>query len=657
MDYKKILHVFFAGLVCALFAYQLTANTDWHHTYRQEWEVCIDYLKEGTLYGGQPHCATGIMLFYTGYLFKTAFGSIYQEALKAFIIILFSLYLYFVWKILKKEGNGNDIWLFTLLSLLLMYSQISGDNFEKGLAMVFVFFGYYLLYHSTVRFSWAYASLLFSAAFLSSVQSLIVIGILVAWYPIQFGLVSFSLGGGNRVSIKKQGVVIVLGIVTIFLMIFLFLQHLYPNILKYILLAHSTDPLYTSGDALAHLLPSLSIDKDLFAVYVVLLISAFVFYRSKEVSPLAGGIGLAIIMFMQHKGSGGITIGRYMAPAFPFIILTLYQYKKMMRKGNYFELFSPIVLFLLFIFPALALAPFLPNIYNLADMSLNDFKKEVGYGVHFIPPQEGRIMVDDPAILALYDYPYAPNQVAVASGSISHAEIDAWSGPRLEKLGLTQLAEWTPLQQISEEKITAEQQLLLSTQQEIETGKYSMILYGPSGSSSVLGQAFNGVNESVRNSYCTIIFPNIEHTSTTSNHVSYANLKNTAHCEETVKKMAGYYYRAFDDICKKSRYVANNVVDFTFKRFYQIDLGKTCPKGGKFIEDFNNDPLFWEHYLIILGALVLVSGVGILRLQTGAWEGNMLLRKLHYISLAALVTLMVVIWRMGMQNIGVFGGF
>src|SRR3989338_613003 len=275
------------------------------------------------------------MLFYTGFIFKAVFGSVYQTALKGFLVLLFVLYAYCLWNIVKKDGRQTDIWLMLFLSLLLVYPHFVSDNLEKGLAMIFTFFGYYLLYHSEIRLSWAYAALSFSVAFFSSVKSLIIIAILVGWYPFQSGIIAFSSEKRKGLFIRRKGLVILGGLAVICLAIFGLLKLLYPNILTYILFAHSTDPLYTLSQALKNLVPSASIDKDLFIVYVVMALSAWVFYKNKEVSPLAVGIGLAVIMLMQHKGSGGIIIGRYMAPAFPFIILTLYQLKKMSRKGNY----------------------------------------------------------------------------------------------------------------------------------------------------------------------------------------------------------------------------------------------------------------------------------------------------------------------------------
>ena len=616
----------------------------------------MDLIKEGTLYGGQPHCASGPVLFFTGFVFNAIFGSYFQIALKIFLIGLGILLVYLMYKIIKKETEDNDILFILLLSVLWLFPEVSGNNLEKVLSMLFLFFAFYLLYYSKIKFNWFYSGLLLSLSFFSSIQVMIFIIVMLGYHPFRSKAISISLKGKKSISLRPKKFIVLLKIIGIMLLIFLVLRYIYPNILSYTLFAHSIDPLYGFFEAAKHMLPSAFTDSNLFIIYIVLAVSAYLFIKSKNAIFIIGSIGLFVVFFTVHKGSGGFLITRYSLPAIPFIILTLSLLKGRIRKGYYSEIFFYVALLFLVVFPGLYQNSLSSFVYDKSALTLKDFQKEVSYAINFIPPQDGMILTDDINLLSKYGYEFEPGKVVEASNVISQNTIDAWSGPRLEKLGITNLADWDPAQSTPEETKQIQEQQIDAIKKEIEAGEYSLMLYGPRGQTTIVAQAIGRLNDSVRSQYCSIVLPNLEHLPLTGVHVVTAYMKDISHCQDTVVGMVDYYSKVFDHVCEKSSFAANNVVKYTVS-LYGIDIGRSCDKGGNFIDDFNHHPLFPQHTALILISIILILIVSIPRLRKGSWAEKKYSRKLHYLAIIILSIILAYILIVSTKDLGYFLNF
>jgi len=650
--YKSIL---FAILILFIL-FNYSAKINWSSTYRQEWDICLDLIKEGTLYGGQPHCATGPVLFFTGFIFKFIFGNYFQIALKIFLIALTIVLLYLMYKIIKKETETNDILFILFLSVLWLYPEIGGSNMEKVLAMLFLFFGFYLLYYSKIKLNWLYTGLLLSLAFFSSIQVIILIAIMLGYYPFKSKAISINLKDKKSISFRPKKFVILLKIIGVMLLVFFLLRYIYPNILSYIIFAHSIDPLYGFFESAKHMLPSAFIDSNLFIIYVILGVSAYLFIKNKNVIFIIGSISLFAIFFAIHKGSGGFLISKYTLPSVPFIILTLSLLKRKIRKGYYSEILFYIVLIFLVIFPGFYAGSLSNFIYNKSALTLRDFQQEVSYAINFIPKQEGMVLSDDISLLSKYGYEFEPGEVVVAGNVIEQHTIDAWSGPRLERLGITNLRDWDPAQSTQEETKQVQEQQINAIKKDIEAGEYSLMLYGPRGQGTIVAQAISRLNESVRSQYCSIVLPNLEHLPLTGIHVVTAYMRDASHCQETVLGMTDYYSKVFDHVCEKSSFAANNVVKYTLS-LYGIDIGKNCDNGGNFINDFNHHPLFPQHIILILTSVILILIISIPRVKKGSWTENKYAKKIHYLVIIILTIILVYILIKSTKDLGYFLNF
>ncbi|HLG25001.1 MAG TPA: hypothetical protein VI564_08785 [Candidatus Nanoarchaeia archaeon] len=600
----KLRKILLIALTLGVLFFQI-GQIDWNSAYRSDWDVCLDYVKQGTLFSGQPHCASGIVLFYTAFIFKSIFGSFYQTALRVFVLAVLAIVIYLIYRIAKIESGKDDFWFILLVSLLLLFPQSNTTNLEKIWSMQYLLIGFYFLYYSRLKFSWAFSGIFFAAAIFSSMQSVIILAILAFYYPFHSEAIKIVLGEKAKMSISPKKFYPLLKAIALILLVFVIIWIRYPKILDYSLLAHSTDPLYGFFEAAVHLLPSKYLDSRLFVLYIAILFSAYEFFKGKKVFALAGGLGLLTIFYVIHKGPGGMGFGKYTFPAIPFFIITLALAKSRLKKHGYKNAFFYAILFFVLVFPSIEEHKVSTLLYDDLAITLKDFQKEVGYGIHFIPKQDKNILLDSANLLLDYDYQADPSKITVAGDTIEQPTIDEWSGPRLQKLGITDLSKWKPSAEVAAATAQKQEEEINKIRSEIEEGKYSLILYGPRGSSTMIAQAMMRLNSSVTAKYCTIVFPNLEHTPQTGMHIAYALMSKSQDCQQTAQKMFGYYNNAFEHICKKSRFAANNVVAFVFGNFYGVNMGKTCQKGGNFIENFNHHPLFPHHWMLVLGVVIL----------------------------------------------------
>lgn len=77
--------------------------------FEYRWLNCIDYLEQGTLYGGQPQCGQGPVVYLVGLLLK-ATGNLQLSAI-LLNISLNAVLFYVIHLILIKETDNRDSFL------------------------------------------------------------------------------------------------------------------------------------------------------------------------------------------------------------------------------------------------------------------------------------------------------------------------------------------------------------------------------------------------------------------------------------------------------------------------------------------------------------------------------------------------------------------
>ena len=104
--YDKVETIVLLGILIPLLLHSLYATT-WTVAYREMWYVCLDYLEQGTLYGGQPFCEQGgLFLYLFPLVFRKIFGT-FQIPTRIFVTLLSLISLFLMTRISKKETGGK----------------------------------------------------------------------------------------------------------------------------------------------------------------------------------------------------------------------------------------------------------------------------------------------------------------------------------------------------------------------------------------------------------------------------------------------------------------------------------------------------------------------------------------------------------------------
>lgn len=589
---------------------------------------CLELLSKGQLFQGEPFCAEGPFLFITGWLFQKVFGSYFQIALWFLTALFFLLLLYLMYRISKKETGKYNVVLISFLVVLWLWEHIIDGKLEKTFAVIFTFFGFYLLYYSEIKFKEVISSAFFGIAVFSSINAFVPVFLCIAYYPIQIGLIKLN---NARLAISKNKntylkiVYLLLPLAAIYIILLL----IWPNFMDYTFFSHNINPRLSYGEALMILIPWGYVNVNIFLAYVILLISLYIFYKTKNAIPIIGSIGLLGVLIPHHRGIGELLIDRMTAPVVPFVILTIILLKQRSENNDYIKVVFAGLLSVLLIFPSFGPNSFGNAIYNKLDYSLENFKKEVGYGVNLLPEQKNEIFVNYKEILTNYDYEIKyPDKIIVVSDNVGESAslFDLWNSPRLAVLLKLDPIEAAKKIQEMEAKYNIgkddenKTDKYMKTILQLKNTNFDFIIVGPKfGNPTVnfLWRAYElpAITDKIRKEYGIISIPDIELPSLQYSHVTGVALKRED--GDMVRgRFLRYYTLVFDDICKKSEFIARDSVKDALWDNSRIKIDKTCKKGlNKFIDNYNNWVLWPEHifFISVMILLIMIAYVPILK--------------------------------------------
>lgn len=580
---------------------------------------CLELLSKGRLFQGEPFCAEGPFLFITGFLFQKIFGDYFQTVLWVLTLALFLLLVYLMYKISKTETGKFNIALISFLSVLWLWEFVVNGKLEKAFAVLFTFFGFYILYYSKFKFKEIISSAFFGIAVFSSINAAIPVFLCIACYPIQIGLIKLN-NARLSISKNKNNYLKIFYLLLPLAAVYIALLMIWPNFMDYMFFSHNINPRLSYGEALMILIPWGYINVNIFLAYAILLVSLYIFYRTKNVISIIGSIGLLGVLIPHYRGIGELVIDRMTAPVVPFIILTVILLKKRSENSDYAKVVFVGILSLLLIFPSFGPNALGNAIYNKIDYSLEGFKKEVGYGISLLPEQKNEIFVNYKEILTDYDYEIKyPDKVIVISDNVGETGsiFDLWNSPRL-----AELLKLDPIKagQMIEEM---DAKYNIGKEDENRTGKYMQTLLqlknsdfdfiaaGPKFGNptvNILWRTLNlpEIEGKIREGYGKISVPDIEQPSLQYSHVTGVVIKRSEG-DAVRQRFQKYYTRVFDDICKKSEFIARDSVKDALWDNAQIKIDKTCKKGiNKFIDNYNNWVLWPEHIALISVMILLI---------------------------------------------------
>lgn len=403
-------------LFCAILFLLYSIEWLWYPSFSapttQNPDLCLDFLKQGKLYGGDPYCFQGPFIYVLLFFFSLLLPSLsVGTTIFYFLSLLITSYLLI--QIQKKE-TGKENMLFVYFIALFLLGRGFTD-ISTASATLFALLGFYLFYYTSLKWKYFIAGLFFSFALLSKQHNTpLVIGPAILFY---FGRKYFLWKKEEKrtsmdiipflKSQKKNIIMLFAPILFFFLLAIIFLNHF----LLYNYIIHLYNPVVqTYGSMIKELVTFTYWYNGLFLLlYLGIFISAlrFVFYKKFDLFSFVACVSFPIlVLLVGNKFSLYKLIDqyRYIIPLAPFYVMNIFcfveEFKKNYNKKALCCVLGIIITFL-FIFymtiGGLTVFDILEN-HGINDQKFLDrIKYDVERPLLYLPETEGKILVE-------YDY-------------------------------------------------------------------------------------------------------------------------------------------------------------------------------------------------------------------------------------------------------------
>ncbi len=558
------------------------------------WLACIEYMKQGTLYNNVPTCIEGPVLLSTIYLINKMFGSPNYTIL--LIGMLNALALILIYKIVKKITGKSHFLLISLLYTFLIIDVIGYIDLASLMSITFLVMGFYYLYWCPEHLNKLHhfiVGIAFSASILSKFASIIPIVIIYTFYIFDLKIISFK---GLKLKINKEKTAFIKALIpaTIILTIFMFI---WPNMLNYTIFAvmeggkinpDSMHPppnvtQWSYPSAFVYVLSYLTFNfTDFYSIIMktIFLLSLFYFYKKRKVYAAISSIGLfALYVITQHSyGAGQTTLSRYIISTIPFFIITFsVMYDSFNKKSRAWQYVCLTTMFILIFSLAWHSSILKETLRFYVKGDITQTEKEINDILNLLPTQSGRILnindnLQDKYMNKLFGEEKNDNMFLKEM-------VDRDYGPGLEKAGLVNRDEYA-------------KNYFQPYKEKIESGEYSMIIYGPYVQGVYLDYLLKWfVKDELEKNWCSVYVPNYEHHGKGASHLVLVYFRNKEDCNKMRESMLNYYNQKFDSICQKSKFAANIMVNVQLNQASGVPFNKICNNNGFDAIEYYDDPI------------------------------------------------------------------
>ncbi len=534
------------------------------------WEVCLDYVGKGTLYGGQPFCNQGPVIYFLLFFLFKLFSQISEWLPLAILAFASHAVIYISIRKMVKEDGLYEPRLYAILYYFIVYQHIG--NLTSSVATAFMAWGIWRLRDTRGYGRASEVGMLFSLAVFTKYTTAMVIIIALGYEVAKRIFVGFGFRGpdrGIRYNKTLWPVTMACVILAIIGFSWMGLNNIYPNFSEYTLKGHADQLTVSVGDAIDALLAKRSLNTlagalMLAGIFVLGLKKRFdrstLFYPMAQITIVAYS---ALFLFNKHY-IGDTRIGEnYMLVAYPYLLgCFLLAYKRDVR------IFTFLVAVTM-IYPSFYVSP-------LTDFTRWDFDAEkeaairdIQWGMHFIPAQSSEVLTEGPvgfeSIFVEYDTEIDPENVIVVGGSdefqVSYADAD-WTPTLSNSIDLN----GSPTQITGNTTIT---DMILS---DIRRGRYSLIMYGPPAwaiiySTVKMDPSFIEMN------FCRAYTPNLMYGGKYRSHNTYY-FKNELDCGIFKQRLYNYYVLNFTRFCHYGENVGNAIIRAS--RWNQMQVPYSC---------------------------------------------------------------------------------
>jgi len=580
---------------------------------------CISLVEEGTIYGGQPFCEQGPVLYYYLFGLKHVFGDFLPHAI-IFSTIALNLLIYgLLVGLLKREINLKSITYIIIAILQILMITIPTYGKIEMLICTFMFlFGFGLFFYHKMSFT---SSLFFAVAILSKFTVLpLIVGLYIYTIFIQnmkfnlkkeddkYKIENFVLHGKTafkdfyRVLISVCSILVLLSIAKIII----------PNVYTYSILAHleGTAKLgfWQSVLIMFNFIQIPNVSYAMFFLLVIFLVGMFLVTRNVYYFL---GMFLYVLTFMFIRGShnaGGINIVipkalYYFSPVYALILIGfVIAINSSVFKKKYLSVLLAFFIVFIIWFPGYFISPInelfyqdIEKTYRSEQQKVQDIMRNF---LNEIPEQE-LILLDGPDSY-VERYNYKGRKYDYISEDIQHdgIQIDPTYGPTLIKLLDSQYREW-------KDQVLFENLKLKNIRDRYLNGEYSLIIISPPMLLPV--KRITEINTNIINSYCRVDIPESSYFTKLGQHHMELYFKNHSHCDIVKEKLSTYYSNNIEEIRDVSPFFVNVTQTILNNQNISLDFGKSYERydyvnGSRFRKDMNN-----ILFMILLSVVVGIS--------------------------------------------------
>jgi len=548
-------------------------STTWVNT--GEYSPCDQFVKEGgirNLYQGQPYCKQGPVLYVLQYFIEMVFGSAFRTVLVSLFVII-GIHLYYL---LRKSVKAKEL----LLMVLFFITFIAFARSLNALLATYAFFsGYYFLFTSTHKWSKIFAGIFFALALHVKINTLFALGLVILYY-----LFKHFENGKLRINLKDKFFISLL--VSLIVLFFL-----WPNYYMYNLYALSQVNPGERGifDAFAGLTDLIRNIHARSIFIISIFIGSLASLALARTFPAVIALIFSLIMYITDyriTGTAAVLHVHYYLPIFPFFIMALIAlYEKTSRKQK--------------IAYCIALAFLLSTAISTiqAEKDSHEVQKTLLDIYKDIPSQPGKILVqensyhnermkgfEDEKFEKLPDRKHYP---------VAH--FDGWYEQGLVKLGYVNLSEWY---------VDTPQEIYDDYANKIRNGTYSLMLLGPPEWIKLTEVVQQAASKEMKTQYCQIILPDLTYISSNGRHDVQLFFADQNDCKTLLQRTNDYYQKNFNNICKKSPLVANDIVKPTLQR-EGITISETCTQT-------KDKLLYWDSQAFYVSPIIFLISLAIL---------------------------------------------
>jgi hypothetical protein len=531
---------------------------------------CIGYLREGTLYGGQPECEQGPAVFAVGLALSSLGEGMIQPASNVLLIALNAACLYMILLLVRPKGRGVT----AAVALIYLFAALQPGLVDPAtmLAAAALLASMLLFLGPAGGLSLAASSLFGALALMAKMTALSVMAGMFAAFLLSEAVEPVKARRGVRVNVSRlrQALVRIGWYLSVPAAAVLALRALYPNSLVYSFLTHQYNQQLGYLGALAGIISTSPLESVNVLQFYLLLAGACAYYlRSGDMFAAVYAVALfaTFVTFYRNAGSPLDIITFYHA-MFPLLMMVVVAGRYLAGVGDGKKRLRLCVLFAAAALVFGDLHAFGgPDFSTWVTYQLSGYDaiaQDVSYlrgridGVYSVlPANRGRVLVDQEMLdilssqttrldMGLVDNRNNPESV--------YRYLDTWSVPGLVAYGAVQP---DPHFEINGGE--------LDLARSIDAGAYEMMLISPAAWDSMIMYAFRNASQEAMDRYCVVYLPVFEKEKNVR-HWSTLLFSNQTQCAQLLMDGDRYLTSQFDDVCAKDEWAANYIMATIFTK-------------------------------------------------------------------------------------------